>query len=339
MGSVSHIDEAKKDVVNDFHRFARLSVRLENSPNGSIMVNYDSKSYVVVELKPNKLLHQPLMELKESVLGLRQTQKQYDSIWVVVDRLTESPHFIPVKSTYSVEDRAKIFIAEIGNWEKHLHLMEFAYNNSNSLSISMAHYEALYYRRCRSPIEWFEVGESSLLDPYLIYKTLKKVHIIWNLLKTAYIRKNSCANHRTKELEFEEGDKVYLKIIPMKGVVRFGNNGKLSPPYVGPYEILQRVGKVSYELQLPRELYLVHLVFHFSMLKQCNSDPESILPVEGLGVKDNLSYEEVPVKIIDREVRNLMNKEVPSIKMLWKNHLLEDMGGRGQHELPLPSYM
>ena len=69
MGSVSHIDEAKKDVVNDFHRFARLSVRLENSPNGSIMVNYDSKSYVVVELKPNKLLHQPLMELKESVLG------------------------------------------------------------------------------------------------------------------------------------------------------------------------------------------------------------------------------------------------------------------------------
>ena len=91
-------------------------------------------------------------------------------------------------------------------------------------------------------------------------------------------------------MEFEEGDTVYLKISLMKGVVSFGKKGKLSPRYVGPYKILQMVGKVAYHLKLPNDLSLVHLVFHVSMLKKCVGDPESILPIEGLGVKDNLSY-------------------------------------------------
>ena len=100
-------------------------------------------------------------------------------------------------------------------------------------------------------------------------------------------------------MEFEEGDMVYLKISPMKGVFRFGNKGKLSPRYMGPYEILQRVSKVAYELKLPSELASVHLVFHVCMLKYCIGDPESIRPIEGLGVKDNLYYEKNLVQIID----------------------------------------
>ena len=99
-------------------------------------------------------------------------------------------------------------------------------------------------------------------------------------------------------MEFEEGDKVYLKISPMKGVVRFGKKRKLSPRNVGPYEILQRVDKVAYELKLPSELASVYPVFHVSMLKKCIGDPESILPVEGLGVKHNLSYEEFLIKFL-----------------------------------------
>ena len=124
--------------------------------------------------------------------------------------------------------------------------MEFANNNSFHSSISMAPYEALYGRRCRYLIGWFEVGEPLLLGPDLIYKNLEKVYIIRNRLQTAYSRQKSYADHRTRDLEFEEGDKVYLKISPMKEVVRFGKKGKLSPRYVGPYEILQRVGKVAY---------------------------------------------------------------------------------------------
>ena len=139
--------------------------------------------------------------------------------------------------------------------------MEFAYNNGFHSSISMAPYEALYSRICRYPIGWFEVGEPSLLDPELIYKTMEKVHIIRNQLQTAYSQQKSYADHRRRDSEFEKGDKVYLKISPMKGVVKFCKKGKLSPRYVGPYEILQRVGKVAYELKLPSKLTSDHPYF------------------------------------------------------------------------------
>ncbi|XP_069148193.1 uncharacterized protein [Solanum lycopersicum] len=187
----------------------------------------------------------------------------------------------------------------------------------------MAPYEALYGRRCRSPIGWFEMGEPSLHCPDLVYKTLEKVHIIRIPLQTAYSRQKSNADHRRRDSEFEEGDKAYLKISPMKGVVRLGKKGKLSPRYVGPYEILQRVCKVTYELQLPSELASVHLLFHVSMLKKCIGDHESFHPIKGLGVKYNLSYEEFPIQILDSQVEKLRNKEVASLKVLWKNHLVE----------------
>ncbi|XP_069145674.1 uncharacterized protein [Solanum lycopersicum] len=110
---------------------------------------------------------------------------------------------------------------------------------------------------------------------------------------------------------------------PMKGVVIFGKKGKLSPRYVGLYEILQRVGKVSYEMKLPSQLASVYSVFHVSMHKKCISDPESIFPIEGLGVQDKLSCEKVLVEILDRQVTKLRNKEVASVKVLWKKNLVE----------------
>ena len=121
-------------------------------------------------------------------------------------------------------------------------------------------------------------------------------------------------------------------------MVRFNKKGKLSPRYVGPYKIFQRVGKVSYELKLSTELASVHSVFHVSMLKKCIGDPESILTIEGLGVPENLSHEEVPVHILDRQVKKLRNKEMVSVKVLWKNHLVEGATWEaGRHEVPLPS--
>ena len=149
------------------------------------------------------------------------------------------------------------------------------------------------------------MGEPSLLGPYLIYKTLENVHIIRNRLEMAYSRQKTYVDNRRKDMEFLEGDKVYLKISPMKRVVRFVKEGKLSPRYVGPYEILKRVGKVAYELKLPNEFASIHPVFHVSMLKKCIGDPESILPIKGLGFKDNLSYEEIRVQILDRQVKSV----------------------------------
>ena len=134
------------------------------------------------------------------------------------------------RTIQTLEDILRIYIIDFkGCWDRHLPLVEFAYNNSFYSSISMAPYEDLYGRRCRSTIRWFEVGEPLLLGPDLVYKTLEKVHIIRNHLQTAYSRQKSYADHRRRDLEFEEGDKVHLKISTMKGVVRFGKKRKLSP--------------------------------------------------------------------------------------------------------------
>ena len=144
----------------------------------------------------------------------------------------------------NLEDMLRACIIDFkGNWDKNLPLVKFVYNNCFRSSISMAPYETLY-SRCRSPIGWFEVGEPSLLGPELVYKTLEKVHIIRNRLITAHSRQMSYADNRSSNLEFEKYDKVYLKISPMKGVVRFSKKGKLNHRYVGLYEILQRVGKL-----------------------------------------------------------------------------------------------
>ena len=109
----------------------------------------------------------------------------------------------------------------------------------------------------------------------------------------------------------------------MKGVMRFGKKGKLSPKYVGPYMILKRIGKVAYELEFPAELAGVHSVFLISLLKKCVGDPISIVPLENEVVKDSLFYEYVAVEILDRQVRRLRNKEVASIKVLWRSQSVE----------------
>ena len=123
------------------------------------------------------------------------------------------------------------------NWDDHLPLIELSYNNSYYLSISMDPFEALYGRRFRSPIGWFEVGEFELFGPEIVYLAMEKVQMIIDRLKIAYRRQKSNVDNRRRDLEFEIGDRVYLKILTMKGLVRFGKKGKLSPRYVGPYEI------------------------------------------------------------------------------------------------------
>ncbi|WMV34380.1 hypothetical protein MTR67_027765 [Solanum verrucosum] len=110
----------------------------------------------------------------------------------------------------------------------------------------------------------------------------------------------------------------------MKSVMRFGKKGKLSPPHIGPYRISKKIGKVAYELQLPQELAAVHPVFHISMLNKCMADPSLIIPTENIVIKHSLSYEEIPVQILDRQVRKLRTKEVASCKVLWRNQFVEE---------------
>ena len=164
-----------------------------------------------------------------------------------------------------------------GSWEKQLPLVEFAYNNSYQVSIQMAPYEALYGRPCRSPICWTKVGGSSITDPDLIRDTPEKVSLLRQCLLMAQSGQKSYAGVRRRPLEFEVGDHVFLKVMPKRGVVRFGKRGKLSPRFIGPLEILERVGTVAYRLALPPSMSGVDEVFHVFMLRGYTPDPAHIV--------------------------------------------------------------
>ncbi|XP_016433286.1 uncharacterized protein LOC107759789 [Nicotiana tabacum] len=187
----------------------------------------------------------------------------------------------------------------------------------------MAPYKTLYGRKCRSPIGWFEVGEAELLGLDLVYQTMEKVNLIQRHLKTAQSRQKSYSDVRHRDLEFQVDDWVFLKVSPMKGVMRFGKKGKLSPHYIELYKIMRRIGQVTYELELPQELAAVHPVFHVSMLKKFTGDPSLVVPIEIIRVKDSLSYEEIPMAILDRQIRKLRTKEIASVKVLLRNQKVE----------------
>jgi len=212
-------------------------------------------------------------------------------------------------------------------------LIEFAYNNSYQTSIGMAPYETLYGRKCRSPLYWDELGERKILGPDIVQDTLDKVTLIQRWMSAAQDRQKSHANTRRRDLEFTEGDKVFLKVAPMKVVARFGKKGKLSPCYIRPFEILERVGPVAYRLALPLSLDVVHNVFHVSMLRKYILDPSHVITYEPLQIQENLTYEEIPVKLLDRKVQELCTKSIPLVKFLWRNHEIEEASWELEEEI------
>ncbi|GKC31655.1 putative reverse transcriptase domain-containing protein [Tanacetum coccineum] len=172
-------------------------------------------------------------------------------------------------------------------------------------SIKAAPFEALYGRKCRSPVCWAEVGQVQLTGPELVQETTERIIQIKQRIQTARDRQKSYADLKHKPMEFQVGDKVMLKVSPWKGVVRFGKRGKLNPRYVGPFKVLKKVGAVAYKLELPQELSRVHNTFHVSNLKKCYSDDPLVVPLEGLQVDDKLHFVEEPIEIMDREVKQL----------------------------------
>ena len=163
----------------------------------------------------------------------------------------------------------------------------------------MEPYEALYGRPCRSPICWTKVGESSITGPDLIRDTSEKVSLILQCLITAQSQHKSYADVRRRPLEFEVGDHIFLKVMPKKGVVKFGKRRKLSPRFIGPFEILERVGSVAYRLTLPLSMSGVHKVFHVSMLRRYTLDPAHVVDWGEIEVDTDGTFEEGPVCIMD----------------------------------------
>ncbi|GJZ78113.1 putative reverse transcriptase domain-containing protein [Tanacetum coccineum] len=181
------------------------------------------------------------------------------------------------RTIQTLEDMLRACVIDFGSsWDRHLPLVEFSYNNSYHASIKAAPFEALYERKCRSPVCWSEVGDSQLTGPKLIRETTEKIFQIKNRLLTARSRQKSNTDRRSKPLEFEVGDMVLLKVSPWKGAVRFGKRGKLSPYYIGPFKIIARVGPVAYTLELPEELKGIHSTFPVLNLKKCLAEGDIV---------------------------------------------------------------
>ncbi|GJZ09265.1 reverse transcriptase domain-containing protein [Tanacetum coccineum] len=278
--------------------------------------------------KPSGLLLQPKIPMwkweritMDFIIKLPKTSNGHDTIWVIVDRLTKSAHFIPTRETNSMETLTRLYIKEIVSrhgvpisiildrdshftsrfwqslqsaldfekgWERHLPLVEFSYNNSYHASIKATPFEALYGRKCRSPIFWAKVRDVQLTGPEIIHETTEKSVQIRQRLKAARDRQRSYANVRRKPLEFQVGDHVMLNVSPRK---------------------------VAYKLELSEELSNVHSTFYISNLKKCLSDESLVIPMKELRLDDKLNFVEEPVEIMDREVKQLKQICIPIIKV------------------------
>ncbi|GJS71903.1 putative reverse transcriptase domain-containing protein [Tanacetum coccineum] len=262
------------------------------------------------------------------VTGLPRTSSGYDSIWVIVDRLTKSAHFLPMKKTDSMEKLTQQYLKEVvcrhgvplsiisdrdsrfADWvlevtsKRFRDKLKYEYSippgnrwSNYHASIKAAPFEALYGRKCRSPVCWSEVGDSQLTGPELIRETTEKIIQIKNRLLTARSRQKSYAD----------------------GVIRFGKRGKLSPRYVGPFKIIERIGPVAYRLELPEKLRGIHNTFHVSNLKKCLADENLVIPLEEIQLDDKLHFIEEPVEIMDREVKQLKQSRIPIVKVRWNS--------------------
>ncbi|GKA57993.1 reverse transcriptase domain-containing protein, partial [Tanacetum coccineum] len=336
------------------------------------IAEYVSKCLTCLKVKtehqrPSGLLQQPEIPVwkwegivMDFVTKLLRTSCGHDTIWVIVDRLTKSAHFLPMREDYKMERLARLYLNEIvarhgvpisiildhdsrftsrfwqsmqevlgtrldmstayhpqtdgqsectiqtlkdmlracvldfrGSWDVHLPLVEFSYNNSYHSSVRCAPFEALYGRKCRSPIMWAE-----------------------DRLKAARDRQKSYADKRRKPLEFSVGDYVLLKVSPWKCVARFGKKEKLAPRFVVPFEIIEKVGPVVYRLDLPEELNSVHDTFHVSNLKKCLDDPTLQVPLDEIRVDAKLKFMEEPVEILKREFKKLKCSRIAIIKAI-----------------------
>ncbi|GJW05493.1 putative reverse transcriptase domain-containing protein [Tanacetum coccineum] len=255
--------------------------------------------------KPSGLLIQPEIPTwkweritMDFVTKLPKTSSGHDTIWVIVDRLTKSAHFIPTKAIDSMETLTRLYIKEIVS------------RHGVPISIILDH-DSHFTSRFRS-IECRVADE-------IIHETTKKIVQIQQRLQAARDRQRSYANVRRKPLEFQVGDRVMLKVSPRKGVIRFRKRGKLNPRYIGPFKILKRVGLVAYKLELPEELSNVHKTFHVSNLEKCLSDESLIIPIKELRLDDKLNFVEEPIEIMDREVKQLKQSRIPIIKVRWNS--------------------
>nr|GEX08030.1 putative reverse transcriptase domain-containing protein [Tanacetum cinerariifolium] len=225
------------------------------------------------------------------VTKLPMSSQGYDTIWVIVDRLTKSAIFTSMRETDPMDKLARMYLKEVVT--------------RHGIPVSII---------CdRNP------REAQILGPELIQETTEKIVQIKQRMQAARDRQKSYTDLKHKAMEFQVGDKVMLKVSPWKGVVRFRKRGKLNPRYVGPFKVLEKIGKFTYKLELPEELSRVHNTFHVSNLQKCHADEPLAVMLDGLHFNDKLHFVEEPMEIVDCEVKRLKQSRIPLVKVRWNS--------------------
>ena len=189
----------------------------------------------------------------------------------------------------------------------------------------MAPFEVLYGRKCRTPLNWSETGEGLGFGADILREAEEQVQLVREQLKTAKSRQKSYADTRRRQVNFQVGDHVYLRVTPLKGTKRFHVKGKLAPRFIGPFEITARRGEVAYQLELPPELSDVHNVFHVSQLRKCLQVPDKPdlykdVNHQAIDLQPNLTYRERPICILYEAERRTRSRMIKYFKVQWSNH-------------------
>jgi hypothetical protein len=324
------------------------------------------------------------------ITKLPRTNKQHDSIMVVVDKLTKATHFIPVKLTHKAMKIADIYMKEIARlhgipktivsdrdpkftskfwkglfngfgtnlnfsttyhpesdgqiervnqviedmlrmyvmdkpskWEDYLHLVEFYYNNGYQASLNMSPFEALYGRKCNTPVRWDNPANRVVVGLDFLREMEEKMIKIKKNLKATQDRQKKYDDKGTNHREFNVGDHVFLKVKANRSSLKLGNCSKLAAHYCGLFEILERIGPVAYMIALPASMS-IHNVFHVSSLNKYILDANHVIDWNVIQVEQEGTFQVHPVRILDRKIKQLQNRAIGILKVQWTWYIPED---------------
>ncbi|GJV51149.1 hypothetical protein Tco_1446890 [Tanacetum coccineum] len=321
------LENFKKEDVGGMTRKDILKEKLEPHADGTLCLNgrswlpcYGDLRIVIMHEshKPSSLLVQPKIPqwkwdniTMDFVTKLPKSSQGYDTIWVIIRikflEVTLEGFGYYIGYEYCISSRDRRTKRE---------------DYSNSRGYATCLYDRLwkglgYTFACRSPVYWAEVGEVQLTGPKIVQETTEKIIQIKQRIQAARDRQKSYADLKRTPMEFQVKDRVMLKVSPWKGFVRFGKRGKLSPRYVGPFKVLEKVRFVAYKLEFPQELSRVHNTFHVSNFKKCYANEPLAVPLGGLHIDDKLHSVEEPMKVMNREAKQLKQSRIPIIKVRW----------------------
>ena len=221
------------------------------------------------------------------------------------------------RTTQSLGDLLRTCVLDhLGAWDEVIPLIELTYNNSFHASIGVAPYEALYGRKCRTPLCWYQDGEAILVGPELLEQNTENIRMVRDRMQVSQSRQKAYTDRRRRPLEFAVGDHVFLRVTRTIGVGRALRSRKLSPKFLGPYQISRRIGPVAYEIALPPQLTNLHPIFHVSQLSKYVFDPSHVLEAEDVYIREDLTMEVPPVALEDSRVEERRGKPVSLVKVI-----------------------